>query len=487
MIERLPTPWGLVRLGVAPDHPNIKAVSRAFERIAQRPGYRFRRQRRGRTRRDPRRAARLVRRRGLRRRRRDRPHGSASPARTSPARGRRPSSSPGTTATPTTRVSSFDLDHERAVVIGAGNVALDVVRMLALTREELDPTDTTDAAIEAIASSTLRELVRARTPRARPGVVDVTGAAGARRARRRGRPRRSRTSSSSTRRARPSSPRPPTCWSETSSCSASTRRGSRAASRARSGCGSACRRSRSTATTVSRRSRSFATGSCPTVAAVSAPSHRARRRRSRAGSSSAASATAASRSRARRSTSRAARCRTTRAASSTRRVRRSRGLYCAGWIKRGPTGVIGTNKKDGTETAAHVLEDAAAGVIGGDSARPARSKVCSEERGVDVVTYTGWEAIDAAERAAGEPHGRPRVKLTRWQDLLGATRLPSVPRSRDTRAPTGCRQQADGSCRMSPVRRAADRGRRRGRVPAVQLRRLGAGGEARRGPSPQAA
>jgi ferredoxin--NADP+ reductase len=41
MIERLPTPWGLVRLGVAPDHPKLKAVSRAFEKIAQRPGFRF--------------------------------------------------------------------------------------------------------------------------------------------------------------------------------------------------------------------------------------------------------------------------------------------------------------------------------------------------------------------------------------------------------------------------------------------------------------
>ena len=41
MFERLPTPWGLVRLGVAPDHPNIKAVSRVFEKVAQRPGFRF--------------------------------------------------------------------------------------------------------------------------------------------------------------------------------------------------------------------------------------------------------------------------------------------------------------------------------------------------------------------------------------------------------------------------------------------------------------
>ena len=41
MIERLPTPWGLVRLGVAPDHPKIKSVSRAFEKIALQPGFRF--------------------------------------------------------------------------------------------------------------------------------------------------------------------------------------------------------------------------------------------------------------------------------------------------------------------------------------------------------------------------------------------------------------------------------------------------------------
>src|SRR2546423_4678507 len=41
MIERLPTPWGLVRLGVAPDHPKLKTVSRAFERIAEKPGFRF--------------------------------------------------------------------------------------------------------------------------------------------------------------------------------------------------------------------------------------------------------------------------------------------------------------------------------------------------------------------------------------------------------------------------------------------------------------
>ena len=113
----------------------------------------------------------------------------------------------------------------------------------------------------------------------------------------------------------------------------------------------------------------------------------------------------------------------TRAASSTRRDAPVRGLYCAGWIKRGPTGVIGTNKKDGTETAAHVLEDAAAGSIGGGSDPRRRARGVSSEGAASTSSrYTGWEAIDAAERAAGEPLGRPRVKLTGWDDLLGAAR-----------------------------------------------------------------
>ena len=96
-----------------------------------------------------------------------------------------------------------------------------------------------------------------------------------------------------------------------------------------------------------------------------------------------------------------------------------RGVYCAGWIKRGPTGVIGTNKKDATETVGLLLEDARAGGL----ARPESGESLEElldARGVSCVTYAGWEAIDAAERAAGEPRGRPRVKLCTWEGLLAA-------------------------------------------------------------------
>jgi ferredoxin--NADP+ reductase len=96
------------------------------------------------------------------------------------------------------------------------------------------------------------------------------------------------------------------------------------------------------------------------------------------------------------------------------------GVYAAGWIKRGPSGVIGTNKKDATETVALLLEDARAGHL------PPRAdgtlEAFLEERGVEAVLYAGWEAIDTAERAAGEPHGRPRIKLATWDDLLAAAK-----------------------------------------------------------------
>jgi ferredoxin/flavodoxin---NADP+ reductase len=98
------------------------------------------------------------------------------------------------------------------------------------------------------------------------------------------------------------------------------------------------------------------------------------------------------------------------------------GLYTAGWIKRGPSGVIGTNKKDATETVELLLEDAAAGRLPRSTSTAADVDGLLEERGVEVVTHDGWQGIDAAERDAGEPHGRPRVKLSAWEALLAAAR-----------------------------------------------------------------
>jgi ferredoxin/flavodoxin---NADP+ reductase len=103
---------------------------------------------------------------------------------------------------------------------------------------------------------------------------------------------------------------------------------------------------------------------------------------------------------------------------------RVRGEYVVGWIKRGPSGVIGTNKKDAHQTVDHLLEDLAVGALNAPT-EPAGDAIEAllAERAPDHVTYAGWEAIDAAERAAGEPQGRPRVKLCSFESLLEAARL----------------------------------------------------------------
>jgi len=94
------------------------------------------------------------------------------------------------------------------------------------------------------------------------------------------------------------------------------------------------------------------------------------------------------------------------------------GLYVAGWIKRGPTGIIGTNKKDAAATVASVLADLDGQQSTGKEGveRPLR------ERGVNVVTLAGWRSIDAAERALGASRGRERTTIHELDALLDASR-----------------------------------------------------------------
>ena len=97
------------------------------------------------------------------------------------------------------------------------------------------------------------------------------------------------------------------------------------------------------------------------------------------------------------------------------------GEYVVGWIKRGPSGVIGTNKKDSADTVARIAEDAAAGALPTPDAAlsdPDAVQTWLSERAPEHVTWEGWEAIDAHESALGEPAGRPRVKLVRVDDLI---------------------------------------------------------------------
>lgn len=97
------------------------------------------------------------------------------------------------------------------------------------------------------------------------------------------------------------------------------------------------------------------------------------------------------------------------------------GFYVAGWIKRGPTGIIGTNKKDAVATVTSLLEDHAAGRVP-QAGEPGGLPDYLAARGVDVVETSGWDAIDAAERALGASRGRDRTTIHDRDDLLQASR-----------------------------------------------------------------
>jgi len=415
LFERLPTPWGLVRLGVAPDHPNIKAVSRAFEKIAATEGFRFL---------------------GNVEVGRDLTHeelrsaysavvyafGAQSDRRLG-IPGEELPGSWGATAFvawynghPDFQDLEFDLSHERAVVIGNGNVALDVARMLALTPEELRPTDTTDAALDAINDAGVKEILvlgrrgpvqAAWTPVEVGELGDLVGADvlldpaeleldPASEAELEAAPatvKRSveylRAYAAATPEGKPRAIRLRFFTSPTAILGGEKveaievvrnelvdGRAVPTGDQETIPCGIVFRSVGYRGTSIA--GLPFDEGSCTVpndggrvLNADGAP---------------------------------------------------LAGVYCAGWIKRGPTGVIGTNKKDATETVERLIADAEGGALGhGEDASAIDSLLA--ERGVPVVTQGGWEAIDTAEKSAGESHGRPRVKLAEWDALLEAAGL----------------------------------------------------------------
>ena len=158
MIERLPTPWGLVRSGVAPDHPKIKTVSKVFEKIAKTEGFRlFANVELGKD----------ISLKDLRERY------DAVVLATGSTKGRK-LGIPGEELTNCISAAEFvpwynahpdyvdvdvDLNTDTAVVIGAGNVAMDVARLLAIDPSELDPTDTAEHALVKFKQSKIRKVV----------------------------------------------------------------------------------------------------------------------------------------------------------------------------------------------------------------------------------------------------------------------------------------------------------------------------------------
>jgi len=105
------------------------------------------------------------------------------------------------------------------------------------------------------------------------------------------------------------------------------------------------------------------------------------------------------------------------------------GAYVAGWIKRGPTGFIGTNKSCSFETVQALVADFNAGSLTDPVDKPEALAKLVHARRPKVVDSAGWRAIDAAEIARGSHDGRPRNKFTDVADMLdaAATAQPAPP------------------------------------------------------------
>jgi ferredoxin--NADP+ reductase len=420
MLERLPTPWGLVRFGVAPDHPKLKDVSRVYEKIAQKAGFRFL---------------------GNVEVGRDIGHDElrtlydavvyAVGAQTDRRLGIPGEDLAGSwsatefvawyNAHPDFQDLEFDLSGERAVVVGNGNVALDVARMLALTREELLPTDTTDPAIEAIAGSGIREIIvlgrrgpvqASWTP---PELQEMGELAGADILVDPAELELDPASEAELERATPIVRRNMDVLRE---FAARTPEGKQRAVRLRFRVSPFAILGEEHVEAVEVTHNLLEADSAGRVRAVPTDEHEL------------IPCSVVFRSVGYHGIALPGvpfdEAAGTMPNVGGRVVDESGvptpGLYCAGWIKRGPTGVIGTNKKDATETVDLLLEDAAAGLLPRSEAEPHALDALLAERGVDVVVYAGWEAIDALERERGSSQGRPRVKLTTWDELLAAAR-----------------------------------------------------------------
>lgn len=102
------------------------------------------------------------------------------------------------------------------------------------------------------------------------------------------------------------------------------------------------------------------------------------------------------------------------------------GQYAAGWIKRGPSGVIGTNKPDAVESVEQLLADHREGRLPlPPDPRPGAMEAVLRDRGVRVVDYADWKRLDQLEQDAGRPLGRPRVKFTSVAEMLAALEVPA--------------------------------------------------------------
>jgi ferredoxin/flavodoxin---NADP+ reductase len=422
VFDRLPTPWGLVRAGVAPDHPNIKAVTRMYEKTAAHPEFRFF----GNVE-----IGRDVTVEELS----DRYHaviyafGAASDRRL----GIEGEDLPGSWAAtefvawynghPDYRDLDFDLTGKTAVVVGNGNVAADVARMLALTYEELAVTDVADHALQELRDSAVTEIIvlgrrgPAQAAFTNPEVLEL------------GElqdadvivdPKDVELDEHSK------------AWLESDAADMTSKRNvdifTEYSERTPEG-----KRKRVVLRFLTSPVEILGDGKVEGVVVERNELVQAEDGSLKAkptGERETIPASLVFRSVGYRGVALPGVPFDERRAvipNEQGRVldgpggEQVPGQYVVGWIKRGPSGIIGTNKKDAQETVKSLLEDVAAGKVL-QCAQPEREAIESllAERCGDHVTYAHWESIDQAERAAGEPQGRPRVKLCTVPELLDA-------------------------------------------------------------------
>ena len=385
LIERLPTPWGLVRSGVAPDHPKIKTVAKVFEKVATAGNVRlFAHVELGKDISMDDLKARydavviatgssIGRKLGI--------PGEDLPGSMSAA-----TFVPWYNAHPDFKDETVDLSTSTAVVIGAGNVAMDVARMLALEPSELDPTDTADHAIAAFKSSAVRTVV-------------ISARRGAEHA----------AFTSPELRELPKLEHTNVIIEVRDIEEALVRVGEDIEKDVKSNL-DAMALIADQVPAGHERTMKFQFLATPTeirgegkvqevvftktgtdeefsikcglvITAIgyeAAPLDGIPYERGKV-------------------------------VNTDGRV--AENLYVVGWAKRGPSGVIGTNKSDSSDVMKLLVEDLKAPKSAGDITELLGDAV--------VVTQSNWEAINAAEIAAGEPQGKPRIKSVDRQELLG--------------------------------------------------------------------
>jgi ferredoxin/flavodoxin---NADP+ reductase len=420
LYDRLPTPYGLVRSGVAPDHPKIKSVTRAYDKTTEHERFRFfghvelgsdigRSQ--------------LL----------EHYHvvlytiGTATDKRLGiPGEDLR-GSHPATefvawyNGHPDHSGLEVDLQARQAVVVGAGNVAIDVARMLALAPSELEITDTADHAIEVLSASGVEEItiLARRGPlqaaftnpellemgELERGDVEVLGAEldelSAVALQEADKTRRRNVEIIQDYAARPKSGKPITVRFRFLASPVELLGDADGHVRAVKIENNAI---------VGRDDGSLAARGCGTFEEVSA--QLVFRSIGYTGVPVAGIPFDERRGLISNEAGRVT------DADGARQV----GEYVSGWIKRGPSGVIGTNKKDSQDTVAKILEDAAAGRLNTPTADDIEAMIAAHC--ANAVTWEGWQAINAIETAAGEAStpGRPRVKLTEWAALREAAK-----------------------------------------------------------------